>query len=696
MGPPGFHNVTTAAASESLRVIRDLEKAISKKPRDASLWYRKGMIAWTLAARDYIPPPIEGLDWTLLGHAADSSLRIAADIDPTRTEYKLAAGRYLASSFGPVNRTAALVLYNSAIIAARNDPDLERRAEALTTAGRMYWRFYDSMEQLDYPDVSNATSGQLFGEATGGIRNVSARCTSFGDAMMCVTDIERREGADFDGEYYYLKSQLLFREAYDADPKSRETYLNFARLLVARNRWSEAAALARARIQRAPRDPWGWFVLGLATYRSNSIELPQAAFDSALARLDAPTRARLDRIERVVRTRDSVGLTRLSAGSKRAWENLYWRVADPMWSIKGNEPRTEFLARVAYAELRWTMEETGQIGAETERGEAYIRYGPPSSIRAWVDTMRLMSVWRGKYPFTFMGYDRLRYEDPGAVRDRFEEIPVYWVGLRQLYVDSMPTQVVRFRATDDSADVLFAQTAPPEQGSTGVASMQTPNAFLWLVRDDLTTVARDSASTLPLAQRVFHHRVRRGSYLMRAETSLETVNAAGRSTGVLTISDTSSAGFALRGSGLSDILVGRDAAENANAKRWADIDITPLSGPIVRGEELALLWENYDFAADSGTAKYNIRIVIERDRSSPGGIVANIVRGLAGAVGVNREENKLEMSFDRTVAHAPVLLDNLAIDLADTPNGRYRLSVTVTDKGSGRSFVRATTFSIRD
>ena len=71
-GPPGFQNVTTEAASESLRVIRDLEKKLRKAPRDASLWYRKGMIAWTLAARDYIPPPIEGLDWTLLGHLADS------------------------------------------------------------------------------------------------------------------------------------------------------------------------------------------------------------------------------------------------------------------------------------------------------------------------------------------------------------------------------------------------------------------------------------------------------------------------------------------------------------------------------------------------------------------------------------------------------------------------------------------------
>jgi GWxTD domain-containing protein len=558
----------------------------------------------------------------------------------------------------------------------------------------MYWRFYDSLEELDYPDVNTMKSARL-AEIPFASYAMSAVCSA---GMCTVTGGPegRNRGADYRGEYYYLWAEALFREAYDNDPKAPETFTNMARLLVARNRWSEAAGLARARIQAAPKDAWGWFVLGLAQFRLGDINLPQVAFDSALARLDLPTRLRLDRIERVLRTPDSIALSRRSEAAKRVWEELYWRVSDPMWSLKGNEPRTEFLARVAYAELRWTMEETGQVGAETERGEAYVRYGPPSSIRAWVDTLKNISVWHGKYPFYFKGYDRLRYEDPGVVRQRFEETPVYWVGLRPLYVDSMPTQVVRFRATSDSADVLVAQSAPPDKYSNASIAPLPPNAYLWVVRDGLTIVARDSAATHPLAQSVFHHRLSRGSYLLRSETTSETSDATGRSTGVLNVTDTSSNGFSLRGSGLSDVMIGRETKENPNAGRWSDVEITPLSGPLVRGEELSLLWENYDFSADNGTARYNIRIVIERDRSSPGGIVANIVRGLAGAVGVNREENKLEMSFDRTVAHAPVLVDNLAIDLGETPNGRYRLSVTVTDKGSGRSFTRATTFSIQE
>lgn len=700
-GPAGFQDITAEAAIESLAVLRDLDTEIRRRPRDAALWYRRGMLAWALAARDNVPPGLASLDWTLLGAAADSSLRIAASIDPSRVEYRLSSGLYLASSFGGVNRTAALEQYHEAIKVARKLPDHHRRAAALVTAGRTYWRFYDSLEELDYANANAMTSAAALGEAARGSYAMSAHCTMGpnGQIFGCVTTggpEGSNRGSDYRGEYYYLRSEALFREAYSSDPTASETFINLVRLLIARNRWYEASGLARARIQTASADPWGWFVLGLTQFRMGDIHRPQASFDSALARLNPATRSRLDRVERVLRSRDSLALSTRSPAAKRAWEDLYWRIADPMWSLKGNEPRTEFLARIAYAELRWTMEETGQIGAETERGEAYVRYGPPAKIRSWVDTMRMSSAWSGKYHFYFNGFDRLRFEDPGIVRARFEDTPVYWVGLRPLYVDSMATQVVRFRATPDSADVLIAQTAPTDRYTNASISPPPPTAYLWITPDGINNIAHDSVATDPLKQSVFSHRVPRGSFLVRTETSSEQSDAAGRATSVLTIADTSSGGFALRGSGLSDLMFGRGSADNPHAGRWSDVDVIPLSGALVRGEELALIWENYDFAADSGTARYAIKIVIERDRSSPGGIMANIVRGIAGAVGVHRDENTLEMSFDRTVAHAPVLVDNLSIDLGETPNGRYRLSVTVTDKGSGRTFHRTGTFAIRE
>jgi hypothetical protein len=147
---------------------------------------------------------------------------------------------------------------------------------------------------------------------------------------------------------------------------------------------------------------------------------------------------------------------------------------------------------------------------------------------------------------------------------------------------------------------------------------------------------------------------------------------------------------------LSDVLIAQSVAGDAGAHRWDDLIIRPLSGTHARTEELALVWENYDFSSDSGVAKYSITIAIERQRSNPGSIVASIVRGIAGAVGVSRDENRFEITFDRTVAHKPVILENLALEVGDTPAGTYRLTVTVTDRISGRVHSRVRPLVLSD
>src|SRR5690242_14322553 len=58
----------------------------------------------------------------------------------------------------------------------------------------------------------------------------------------------------------------------------------------------------------------------------------------------------------------------------------YWLMSDPAWSLPHTPPHVEFMSRVAYADLRWTVEELGIRGADTDRGDLYVRYGPPDLI----------------------------------------------------------------------------------------------------------------------------------------------------------------------------------------------------------------------------------------------------------------------------------------------------------------------------
>jgi hypothetical protein len=110
--PAGFQRLTATDVAESLAVLRTLDAHVRKNPNDAAAWHRRGMVAWALAARDKTQPEIRGIDWTLLDRLADTSLRIAALIEPTNVYYRMAVGRHLASTFGPLNRLAGLNQYS--------------------------------------------------------------------------------------------------------------------------------------------------------------------------------------------------------------------------------------------------------------------------------------------------------------------------------------------------------------------------------------------------------------------------------------------------------------------------------------------------------------------------------------------------------------------------------------------------------
>src|SRR4051812_33081041 len=96
--PDGADKLTQAAVADSLTVLRQLDSTLHAHPRDAATWYRRGMLAWALYERDRNKPPVAGLDWTRLGQMADTSLRIAADLDGTSGQYRMMAGRFLLSS----------------------------------------------------------------------------------------------------------------------------------------------------------------------------------------------------------------------------------------------------------------------------------------------------------------------------------------------------------------------------------------------------------------------------------------------------------------------------------------------------------------------------------------------------------------------------------------------------------------------
>lgn len=705
--PSGSGKLSRSAVTESLTVLKQLDNTVRSHPDSAAAWYRRGIVAWALYERDKTPPPISGLDWTLLGRLADTSLRIASMIDDENAEYRMMAGRFLLMSGVSITRLASYGFFNEALAEARKSSDPRVHAETAVEAGRVHWRRYDSWESgwlntadMDCDgnqrkDVVAYVARDTTGKSTGDRAKVERS-----NATLCAIDLNRPDG--FAGEMDYIKAETLFREAFEADPSFERGYRQLAMLFAARYRWQELASVARARIAVAPTDAWAWLTLGLATQRMrDATKGAGAAFEKGVSLLSKTDRARLDRLERIIRPDDTTRFLGMDSVTHAAIEALYWKTADPLWGRDGNEARAEFLARVTYSELRWSAEEMRVHGADTDRGYVHIRFGPPDFIRTGHLQAEVLTSWsyNSGLRFAFKGmrtFATARFEDPGGALDVIRSTPARWDNITTTFVDSMAVQSARFRADHDSVDVFLA-ALPPVAQIQKVADVATNVKIdFWLMNAGLVEVAHSTTQSDVTGVRTYQTRVAPGAYLYRAEASAEGSLYAARATAALSATTDTLTGFSTRGFGMSDVLIASDATARGAPQRWRDLTIHPIVGTVVRRGKFAMVWENYDLADDRGSSKYTVTVTIDRQRSLPGRILAQVIGRVGNAMGVDRTEDRVTIHYDRNVPHASAVLDNVELGLGETPPGDYLITVRIDDQITGRATQRTLRLTVAE
>jgi hypothetical protein len=359
-----------------------------------------------------------------------------------------------------------------------------------------------------------------------------------------------------------------------------------------------------------------------------------------------------------------------------------------------------FLARVTQAELRWTVEEMKVRGADTDRGEVLIRFGPPDLVASFPGTLVCtLWVYNAGPVFHFLGaptFATSYYGDYGKAAAIIERIPARWDNIGLPVIDPMPTQAARFRAQGDSVDFYFA-TVPPVDSIRKSSEVKTQvRADYWLLLGGLATVAHDSVVPVAQGVRVFTHRLGKGTYVYRTEASAEGSRLAGRASAVVVAGLDTATGFASAGYGMSDVLIATSAeARRGAARRWNDLNVTPLVGATRSNTQLALVWENYELGEKDRSAQYTVTVVLERPQSAAGRIAARITGPVARLVGVDQTNDRVAMHFDRTVPHSATILDNVALSLGQTPRGSYRLTVEVTDRVSGKITSRTSTLVVQ-
>jgi GWxTD domain-containing protein len=169
-------------------------------------------------------------------------------------------------------------------------------------------------------------------------------------------------------EHYERASRLV--------PDRAEPWLKQAPLQLERGDSLAAMRSAERALAAEPDRVDALLAVAQHCYRTGRVERADSAFRAVLPRLPVQARERFDDIAPVATEADTARLRRLPDSEKPEFLRRFWRDNDPDPVTPENEAQLEYLSRVAQAYFLFFDPKRREWD---ERGEFYVRYGPPGS-----------------------------------------------------------------------------------------------------------------------------------------------------------------------------------------------------------------------------------------------------------------------------------------------------------------------------
>jgi GWxTD domain-containing protein len=174
------------------------------------------------------------------------------------------------------------------------------------------------------------------------------------------------------------KAKAAFEYVLTKRPGDRDATLTMGLLALFREDWETLKQCAGEVLDNNLSDWEGGLYLGLALMRLREYELASEAFDKAQKFMPADARGVFDSHEYFR------GPVAMQENMQTESSDRYWPSRDPLFLTPFNERQMEHFARVAEANLRFTVRaNTGSTGVDaipgwkTERGMTFIKYGKP-------------------------------------------------------------------------------------------------------------------------------------------------------------------------------------------------------------------------------------------------------------------------------------------------------------------------------
>ena len=165
-----------------------------------------------------------------------------------------------------------------------------------------------------------------------------------------------------------------FSTAARLRPTDGETWLQLVPLDYENRDTVAAAAAAERALAATPDRAEARLAVAYTSYRLGQVARAESCFALALPRLPKLARDRFDDIAPIASMEDTATLRRLPPAGKAEFLRRFWREHDPDLASRENEAQLEYWSRVAQAFFLFFDAKRREWD---ERGEVYVRYGPP-------------------------------------------------------------------------------------------------------------------------------------------------------------------------------------------------------------------------------------------------------------------------------------------------------------------------------
>jgi hypothetical protein len=467
----------------------------------------------------------------------------------------------------------------------------------------------------------------------------------------------------------------ILRETLTEHPADGWSSGQLVRYLVELERWDEAGVAAQECLAA---EWWCAALWGYVAHHTARFQEAEVHFEAALAQMPEAERRRWLDLEPLLDTEDVATWRELNPDERDALQRRFWWLADPLWSVPGNERRTEHLARHTYVLMLRHAHTPARVeyGGELER--VVLRMGTPAGFvvapERGVGGRRRVATYFEPWAREFLPTFRMVHElasvkpsdwPPPGVPVRTEYRP----GYARRFAD-IDHQTARFRR-GSSTLLLLSWELPPSPGAGPV------NTFVWARAD-----AGDGAVPLrllePPGRHALLHPLAAAARLIAVEAyAAEDAWAARLRRGVAALDGSAFA--------LSDLLLLDSCDVGATPNLDDALHCARASTSLRPGERVELFWEVYGLAVEEPVA---VTLSLQGDGSAAVGLFARLLRP-------GSRESNFGMQWDEVMGGGDVVAGTLALKLSDLPAGEYTLTLTMTRAGGEQATGSRTIFIVR-